>query len=478
MGKIKSPLRFSKHYNVDPKRLLALGAFDPVLGSDTPLFIDPVSLGNTSVPEVRANSPAKLKTFFGNLFKLLSASSKKGDVWWRKAEDLLDAHEIRGTCLGYGAGNIDGSGWGPNLIDELLTHAKELISKGVDDPDLFLLVGLFQQRIGPDRISDMVTNVVVEDLVTFTQRVCNSLNIPMQEFSVRKGTRALLPKNPMQGPSTPVLLVPLDILRELPVALSYDDIWDAAQRNAEIRDRINTEIGQVWGRVSREQKSEVLKGLLGDPNYAKQLINQVRGSKPAPYDLKADARGLLVWTELAHLISAQDPLKIANPKEKSVASLDVVVTSIIKQFSFLMEKRDLWKVLHESPSRKIEKVAQTLFFATAYSYCNANNLDITPEAETGNGPVDFKFSVGEHPKILVELKLSKNDVVKGYTSQLPAYVAAENADHAHYVVVDVGRLGQKWSDLQLLHGEKIAAGERGYSIWLIDGTERASASKR
>lgn len=478
MGKIKSPLRFSKHYKIDPKTLSLMGAFDPVLASDTHLFIDPIALDHSAVIEISKNSPQQLKSFFIDLYKLLQASSRVDDVWWRRARDLLRAHEIKGTCLGYGSGNISGSGWGAALINDLLGHAKELISKGVDDPDLFLLVGLFQENIGPDRISDMVTNVIASDLISFTQRVCIALKIPMREFEVRKGLKAQLPENPTQERNTPVLLVPKDILRELPVALSYDEIWDAAQQNIEIRQRFNAQLGKVWGKVSREQKSDLLKNLLSDSSYAKRLIQEIRGTVPTSYDLVKDERGLLLWTELAYKIGSDEPLLIKKPKSNSLASLNNVVITIIKQFIFLTENRDLWKVLHESPSRKIEKVAQTLFFAVAYSYCKANNLDITPEAETGNGPVDFKFSSGEHPKILVELKLSKNDVQKGYTTQLPIYASAECADEAHYVVVDVGRLGEKWIRLKALHDEKISKGEKAYPIWLVDASERASASKR
>jgi len=68
--------------------------------------------------------------------------------------------------------------------------------------------------------------------------------------------------------------------------------------------------------------------------------------------------------------------------------------------------------------------------------------------------------------------------MKGYKSQLPTYVRAEEASQAHYLVIDVGNLGEKWSNLQSLYNEKVAAGEKAHPIWLVDATERASASKR
>jgi hypothetical protein len=72
--------------------------------------------------------------------------------------------------------------------------------------------------------------------------------------------------------------------------------------------------------------------------------------------------------------------------------------------------------LYHAGSPRPEKAAQRLFFAIAYAYCKANNLDVTPEADTGNGPVDFKVSLGFTGRVLVEIKLSTNTkLVRGYT---------------------------------------------------------------
>ena len=66
----------------------------------------------------------------------------------------------------------------------------------------------------------------------------------------------------------------------------------------------------------------------------------------------------------------------------------------VDQFQFLIEKRRLSEELYHEGDPRPEKSAQRLFFAVAHAYCKANNLDLTPEADTGNGPVDFKMSSG------------------------------------------------------------------------------------
>ena len=475
MAKIKSPLRFSRHFGVSAAQMRALGVFDPVLQADTKLFIDPVLLRHSGSPEMSGSATKALKEFFESLYRLLAASKRREDIAWTAAMSKLKFHEVSGTCLGYGGGSIHGSGWGDRLTGELMHRAKELIDLGVDDPELFLLIGLFSENVGPDRISDMTTNIILGSLADYTTRMCAELRVPTASFNLN-GQRLQLPVNPQQARiRTPIILLPTDVLRELPVAFSVDDIWRVAQESEEIRRRINDEVGITWRRVSKERKSEVLGALLRDPEYAKALISKVLTAPAEQYDQDKDPRGLMIWSDLDYVLAQENPRAIQSPADKSASSLNAVVVSIIEQFRFLVEQRDTWKVLNEAPTRKTEKTAQMLFFAVAYSYCQANGLDITPEADTGNGPVDFKFSSGSSPKILVELKLSKNDVRHGHDVQLPTYVEAEKADGSHYVVIDVGGLGSKWNRL---NAARLHRGQSEPQVWLVDATSRPSASAR
>jgi 1-acyl-sn-glycerol-3-phosphate acyltransferase len=108
---------------------------------------------------------------------------------------------------------------------------------------LLLLNGLFSDRIGPDRISDMTTNIVLPDLAAYTARICREANVPIEPFKLN-GHEVALPVNPLQaGRRTPVILVPADVLRDLPVASSVDDIWRVAAKNEQIRGRMSAEIG-------------------------------------------------------------------------------------------------------------------------------------------------------------------------------------------------------------------------------------------
>src|SRR5262249_13692377 len=154
--------------------------------------------------------------------------------------------------LGYGASTIAGSGSGPFMTDAVLRTAKEIVDLGIDDPDLFVAMGLFETGIGPDRISDMTTNVILPDLIKFNTRVLAELGVPTASFdlSLRNGNsfKAELAQNPLQPGATPVILLPIDILRDLPIVKDWSDVATAAAKNAALRTAVNRDISGIWRR--------------------------------------------------------------------------------------------------------------------------------------------------------------------------------------------------------------------------------------
>jgi hypothetical protein len=212
--------------------------------------------------------------------------------------------------------------------------------------------------------------------------------------------------------------MPLDVLRELPVALDWSGIQNVSEDNKSFRDGLNSNILSLWSRKSLESKSKLKQWAISDKEAFGDLLDMIHGMDGKPYDFVNDKLGEFVWRTFADRLIAQHPFSIQKPLVGNAASTIKIVDKIIEQFQHLVENRDLWREFHtDSGQPRIEKAAQRLFYMTALSYCEANNLDITPEADTGRGPVDFKFSTGTNDRVLVELKLSKNPkVLQGYTS--------------------------------------------------------------
>jgi len=174
------------------------------------------------------------------------------------------------------------------------------------------------------------------------------------------------------------------------------------------------------------------------------------------------------------------PFRLEQKRELDLGSASVIVAAINEQFAFLIENWGLAKLLwRDRVNPHHERVAQMIYFAVADSYCKANNLDITPEADTGTGAVDFKFSHGYDSRILVEIKLSTNsNAVNGYEKQLNTYAKSERTMRATYILIDVGSMGNKDQKLVKISNENKAARIPTPELIFIDGSLKASASKR
>jgi hypothetical protein len=293
------------------------------------------------------------------------------------------------------------------------------------------------------------------------------------------GKAFALPRNPFTKKSTPVLLVPKDILSKLPVATDWSDVADAAAKTAQLRKKVNEFIGNIWATKIRRDKARLRSNVLKDRRAVESLLAVVRAGKKAPYNFEDDPQGLFGWRPILKDAALNCPLKIPRPAAWDIDNVFVVVRTIVDQFRFLVEKKGLTKLLWHNGEPHHENVAQRLFFAIAHSYCDANALDITPEAETGSGAVDFKFSAGQQVKVLVETKLSTNGkLVGGYEKQLEAYKESEQTMRAVYLVVDVGGMGKKDVRLVEARNVRLKTGHPVSEVVFVDAIIKPSASKR
>jgi hypothetical protein len=483
LAKITNPVRFSDYFGVEEQFMKDFGVLNPTLNVDTKLFMDPLLMESSAHEEISQGARTTYNEYFTTVIKFLRATKTNDDVAGRTAFKLLSFPEIKWTCLGYGAGSVSGSGSGDAMTVRMMQTGKEIVELGVEDPDLFVAMALFEEGFGPDHISDMVANVVLGNLLHFNNRVLEHLSVPREAVTLRlrngKAYEAYLPLNPcLKGDTRPIILVPTDILRELPIAKDWSDVSAAAAKNEEFRNRVNTQIAELWQAKTLKDKAELKRWALSGRDAFNDLMQMIRDAEKAPYDLAADPAGELFWRKLATTLATEQPFELRPPATLDVDGVANVVEQIIGQFRFLIEDRRFSEELYANGEPRPEKAAQRLFFAVAYAYCKANNLDVTPEAETGNGPVDFKVSQGFTGRVLVEIKLSTNGkLVAGYTRQLETYKTAEEAQRGYYVVIDVGRMGNKAKVLLGIKNAAAANGEATSPIDFIDGTRRPSASK-
>lgn len=461
------------------------GVFDPTLDIDAPLFIDPFLLPYSRHPEFSGCASDKYDEHIASIYYLVKSSQEKSGKIWTAAKHKFQLGEVRGlqgTCLGYSKKSVRGRGIGPKLAERSLIWAKEVIELGVKDPDLFSSLPLFEDGIGADMISDMVANIVLECILKFNDRIYAEIETDLGVKITRSDQRVgkysrKLPQNPFDNQHCPVILLPNDILKHLPLMDDVTKLGSFADSNNDVRNRVNEHFSEIFKIRNKNEKDAIKKNAMKDANKFQALLDILKLSERTPYDLVADPDGLLCWSRIADTTTDIHKLKIDDDKTKDeLERINNVVLSIIEQFKNLVEFNRLYQVFYYEGKPRHERFAQLLFLSIAKSYCEANNLDMSPESDNGAGPVDFKFSTGLR-KVLIEIKLSTNsNVVNGYKRQLEAYVKAEDAEIAHYVVIDVGKIGNKWVDLKKVHKDKDGHKKNRF-IHLVDGVEKASASK-
>jgi hypothetical protein len=360
-----------------------------------------------------------------------------------------------------------------------LITAKKIVELGVEDPRLFILLPLLEYDVGPDRISDMVTRIIFPELAEYTFDIANNFDVPMEEYKFDGNTYSM-PSNPTGPDRIPVILIPKDVLSKLPVASDWSEVADAACRNAEIRQRVNRYIGNIWQSKYRKDKEKLKQNVLSSRESVESLLSAIQIDRGKPYNFGSDPESILVWRFLLKTVAKDFPFQIKQEGEYNLDLVAAIVGKINEQFTFLIEDRGLAKLLwRDRHDPHHERVSQMIYFAVADSYCKANDLDITPEADTGTGAVDFKFSHGYDSRVLVEIKLSTNqNIVDGYEKQLSAYAKSERTMRATYIVIDVGRMGTKDQKILKIRDGNRASGKPTSDIIFVDGSVKPSASKR
>jgi len=476
------PITFSMAFNLKASSVLRAGAIDVALNCDTNLFVDPCLLADSKNKEFARCARSTYEKRFSTIVDLLSESQAEGDFAWRNAERLFVFPEAPFTHLGY-SGGLHGSGSGAKIRASLMRNSREAIRIGIRDPDLFLVLALLEEGVGADRISDMATRIIQPCFGRFTSKIADELGVPCKAYRI-DGDDYHLPKNPLARSDEPVILVPNDIVRDLPTASDWDSVASAARETEEIRARVSAQIGEIWAVRTRKDKDQIRRTLLSNRQAFEEFLALLLQSAGEPYDVREDHLGEIYPADLRRELLQQMSRDSANLSGRQLNSAEVatVVQQIIYYFRSMIESNGIWELLYDDDrvTPKREKAAQRLFFAVAAAYCEANKLDLSPEADAGCGPVDFKVSQGSLSKVIVEIKKSTNPkLVDAYESQLGAYIGAERPYASHYVVLDVGRLTPfKRAGLNQLRNSALQRGAQAPSLWVIDAMPKQSASHR
>lgn len=469
------PRKISTLLNVASKELSEKGVFDGFVDIDSRLHIDPSLLKSSDIPEF-GKAREQFDTYFKEVLQIVKLA-KTGDRLWREAHKRLIFKEKGNTALGYSKNGTHGSAIGPKLAEKILFTTKQIVNAGIDDPIIFELVGVFEEGIGADRISDMTIDILYDCFLNFTQRVSSELGI-RTDIEVFENNRYEVPKDSLTN--EPILFIPKSLLNNLPIAYNWEDIDRVCKYNEALRWKINKIIGKSWKSAMYLPKYQLKDFLISNPEVFNDLIEQYRQKPKDHYDFTSDPLGELIWAELSDNAVNSYPLDLSKYRIITPINILKVVTQICNHFKSLIENNGWFEYLYDQIGKqKPERAPQLLFYGISEAYCIANNLDVNREINSGIGSLDFKISKGYKAKVNVELKYSSNpNLLKGYENQLPAYNRAEKTDMSIYLIIRTDSNTLKINRLLKYRELEIDKGNRVPDIIIIDGRKQVSASKR
>lgn len=448
------------------------GIFDAVINRDSAFFINLLRLKDAKVTEF-AESYQHINDFFSTIATLLDNADDNTmkDKCFKTVYKKFEFSEVNGINLGFSKSKT-GSGWGKTLRTQVAKDAYVMVKKGCKAPELFHLLQLFEENIGPDRLSDMIATIILPDIINYTKRIEKELKINLEQYPNEIFVDDLW-INPKKN--CPFLFVPTEILHELPVAKDWEEIEDVVFKNNAIRQEINYEIGEEWTKWATRERKEYLKNhIFSDKDACSRVLDGYKKSKLDEYNLSEDDKYFILklWQRVKGEFEVESHYQ--NGKELKSMSAACEIVEIFKDW---VENNRGWSEILATDTSSREKSVQRLIHLSGKHYVKVNNFDLSCEANEGPGPVDFKISKGTD-KTVVELKLSTNaDYLHGYEEQVEKYAKAENTNNMVYILVDVGnpiRVGK----LLELHRINVEEGKNVPEVIIIDSKEQKSASKR
>jgi hypothetical protein len=472
---------FSQYFGVDRNEDEIW--FDPILDSDTDLFIDPFLIFKQPVPPFESAHEGIVQ-FFNQAFQLAATTGgRRTGPRWERLLRVLNFPEPKELCLGYTEFGTSGSGSGQGFSRVIAAGILESIARGIVDVTHFEEIGLLHEGIAHDRISDITANILKPQLVTYTTEVAARHGLKTHRLPLRNavfdadGVRWVdayvdLPINPFS--TRGVLLVPRVFLRQLPT-INKDDFWDYLWTNES--ERMRAEFGDEV--KSNVPKRHVVRIARENQFLVRRYIQWVEGRpEPTAYDLDDDPRGVYRWDTVTALYVESHPLAFFKPTNHG--QFIQVVEDMVHQFRHYVEQDRGWELLwNDDDTPRRERAAQNLFRGIVKHHCRARNIVFSREVDTGRGPVDFEFATGYSERILLEVKLVGNTRFwHGLTDQLPTYLEASELSDGYFLAVAyVEKDLEKVSEVQQIVRDLSERTGKRLRCVVVDASPKLPASK-
>jgi len=472
-------VKFGSYFNI--VRGASDDWFDVDLVVDTKLFVDPFLLLDEPRRSPWVDAHGELLRHFTRCYDLIAKGGSPSSLSAQTAHSLLKFPEPHELGLGYTEHGRRGQGGGDGRARQIANSIATAIAAGLTKPEHIEEIGILNEGIGADGISDAACNVLKARLIAYTKDVAARHQLPTAPHRIRNarvdltGGRWISEQHelPPSPDGDPVILVPARFLNHLPV-LNADD-WFDSTFNKDVRRDMNVRVGQ------KVRKKDIVKAARKHPDRIREWADYVQeNGLGAGYDFEADPLGVTKWQEAGATFAAAHPLQRGAVTTQQ--ELRAFVEEVLGQFRHFVEQQGGWSLLWARPGvEKPEEAAQLLLLGVARPYCRLHGVEIDREVEMGRGPVDFKVSRGSSVRALIEVKkLHNGKFWNGLEQQLPTYMRSDSCDAGWLLAVRYKNKGVSAERARELpkRVERLAKAE-GLELHcqLVDARRPKSASK-
>jgi hypothetical protein len=481
-------LLFNEYFEIDQKVVDRYGALNICVEADLPLFVDPFLLFSSENPEYQALHDK----IVGHLIFLRELASNNPSI----GPSLFKFPEVPQNWLGMCKWGNNGKGLGTkfarNLVGAFNGFYRNFGAETVTNSSHIEKLTLVGSGIGRDFISDFTTHLMLEFLLSYSQKFAQ-MHLSQQQrktFTVRcsfdQDLMVWTPKS-FELPyfykgdrdEDFILLTPVDILTKDEAFICHSDFTSQFRKvanslgNAALRDAINLYFQK---RLPVNPKKEDIERAIDAtvhkyPEILDYYIAKKESEKDKASVLSAEKVEKLRVELLAtltdfckHLFSNSDFYNI-EPNSYGEA---------LKRAHFLkqvIEDNDGYRIFYKdgkpiSSEETVQRIFRLTWFASPY--------DVNAEVNNGRGPADYKVSFGERDSTIVEFKLGgSSSLKKNLQNQTEIYKKASKSISDIKVVLCYTK-----AEIAKVHRAlKAIQQENAENVIVIDATPKLSASK-
>ena len=442
-------LKFSDVFEVDKKILEEEGFVDISLLCDLPLFIDPFLIFGSEKNEY--------KELNNEINKYLLFVKDKA-IQNQLSEGLLKSwftfSEVNNNWLGYCKFGNKGSGLGPKFAKSLYMNLNSKLNNFGNSSILAVehieKLCLIDDKIGSDNISDFVMNIIKHYFLEKTEqfalkylnkKYCGKFNVDKAYFDYK--LERWMPKTyylPSYN-NEYIILMPIDILTKDTSWLNTKDMVDRFSLivdkipNEQLKFEINNYLDSLYKKNMTQD--EIRRNKLNTIKEFPDIIDYYILDREKTVDeamSKSIEKSLYVEdtiTKIAEKISEKLlNTEFYNCNESSYEE----ALKRVQYLKHCIEDNDVYKLFFDDDGNVIRKEEDLqLMFRLV---CFGTISDVNREVNNGRGPVDYKYSIGNMDKSLIEFKLAGNSKLKNnLKNQVEIYEQANETKKSIKVII-------------------------------------------